>query len=908
MDDVLPSPVRVEVAGSPVDAAERHRAVVNPAGFPVWPRPPELMDRRAERNVLDDLVEAVRAGESRALVVHGDAGVGKTALLDYVADRASGCRVTRTAAVQSEIELPFAGLHQLCAPMLDRLERLPIPQRDALRTAFGMSNGPAAHRFLVGLAVLSLLSEVAHERPLVCLVDDQQWLDFASALVLAIAARRLGAESVGLIFATRVPGDNLAGLRELTIAGLPEADARELLDSVLPGRLDARVRDQIVAETSGNPLALLELPRGLTPGELTVGLELPGVVPLAGSIEVSFRRRIDALPDQTQRLLLVAAAEPTGDPLLLWRAAARLGIGAEAAEPAAEAGLAEFETRIRFRHPLVRSAAYRSGSAEDRRGAHRALAASTDPELDPERRAWHRAQASPGPDEGVAAELERSAALALARGCLAASGAYMQRAATLSLDPARRAERALDAAQGKIRSGAFDAAVNLLAMAESGPLNDLQRARVDLFRAQLAHVTNRGGDAPLLLVKAARRLEAVDTDVSRSTYLDAFSAAMFAGRLATPGGGIEEVASSASAARDPRHASTALDLLLDGLATGVTQGYAIGVPTLRKALTNFGAGLATEEELRWLWLASVAAMRVWDDDRWDTLSARHLQLARETGALSELPLALVSRTYSLLWAGDLSAAGSLTDETQALKEATASNMAPYGALGLAAFLGDETEAEVLIAGTIADGSHRGEGFGVTVAEWANAVLHNGLGSYDKALAAAKRAIANEVDLGGMIWPLIEIIEAAARTGATETGTSAYCRLSEVTSASGTDWALGLQARSHALLSEGEDAEQHYRESVERLGRTQVRTHLARAHLLYGEWLRRQRACTDAREQLRTAHRMFEEMGMEAFADRARRELQASGDTVRKRTIARHTELTPQETQVARLARDGLTNP
>jgi hypothetical protein len=280
-----------------------------------------------------------------------------------------------------------------------------------------------------------------------------------------------------------------------------------------------------------------------------------------------------------------------------------------------------------------------------------------------------------------------------------------------------------------------------------------------------------------------------------------------------PGGGIEEVASSASAARDPRHASTALDLLLDGLATSVTQGYAIGVPTLRKALTNFGAGLATEEELRWLWLASVAAMRVWDDDRWDTLSARHLQLARETGALSELPLALVSRTYSLLWAGDLSAAGSLTDETQALKEATASNMAPYGALGLAAFRGDETEAKVLIAGTIADGSHRGEGFGVTVAEWANAVLHNGLGSYDKALAAAKRAIANEVDLGGMIWPLIEIIEAAARTGATETGTSAYCRLSEVTSASGTDWALGLQARSHALLSEGEDAEQHYRESV-----------------------------------------------------------------------------------------------
>jgi DNA-binding CsgD family transcriptional regulator len=859
--------------------------------------------------VLDNLVEAVRAGESRALVVHGDVGVGKTALLDDLAGRASGCSVARTAGIQSEMELPFAGVHQLCAPMLDRLERLPVPQRDALRTAFGMNAGPAADRFLVGLAVLSLLSEVAAERPLICLVDDQQWLDFASALVLAIAARRLGAESVGLVFATRVPSDHLVGLPDLEVGGLPEADAHALLDSVLPGRLDARVRRRIVAETRGNPLALLELPRGLSPAVLAVGFELPGAVPLAGSIEDSFRRRVDALPDETRRLLLVAAAEPTGDVVLLWRAAARLGIGREAAEPAADAGLAEFDTRVRFRHPLVRSATYRSATAEDRRHAHQALAEVTDPQLDPERWAWHRAQAAPGPDEDVARDLERSAGLALDRGCLAAAGTYLQWAASLSPDSAQRVDRALGAAQGKIRSGAFDAAVNLLAMAEAGPINDLQQARADLLQAQLAFVTNRGADAPLLLLRAASRLEPADVDLSRATYLDALSAAMFAGRLARPGGTILEVASRAAAASRPEHTPTTLDLLLDGLATTITRGYAAGVPMLRSALASFGVGMAIEEELRWLWLASVATMQLWEDDRWDALSARHVQLVRETAALSELPLALISRTYVLLYAGDLAGAAALVDETQDVKEATGGNVAPYGALGLAALRGDKAHAEPLIESTIDDVSRRGEGVGINFAEWANALLHNGLGSYDVALAAAQRATAYEVDPGTTIWPTVELIEAAARTGATEAATSAYRRLSEMTSASGTDWALGLRARSHALLSEGEEAEHHHRESIARLGRTRVRTDLARAHLLYGEWLRRQRARTDARDQLRTAHRMFEAMGMDAFAERARRELQVSGVTVHKRaTATRHAELTAQEAQVARLARDGLTNP
>jgi DNA-binding CsgD family transcriptional regulator len=866
-----------------------------------------LTGRDAERRVLDRLVEAVRAGESRALVVHGEPGVGKTALLEYLGGSAPGCRIERAAGVQSEMELAFAGLHQLCAPMLDRLEAVPVPQREALRTAFGMSAGPAADRFLVGLATLSLLSAVADRQPLICLVDDGQWLDSASRTVLAFVARRLEGESVGLVLATRVAGGDLAGLPELEVGGLQEADARALLDAALPGPIDARVRDQIVAETRGNPLALLELPRGLTAAELAGGFGLPGAVPLAGSIEASFGRRVDALPHQTRRLLLLAAAEPTGDPALVWRAAARLGVGAEAAALAAEAGLAEFGTRVRFRHPLARSAAYRSASAQERQEVHRALAEVTDPQLDPDRRAWHRAQAAPGPDEDVAAELERSADRARARGGLAAAAAFLERAATLTLDPSRRAGRALAAVQAQVQAGAYDPARDLLTMARAGPLTSGQQATVDLVRAQLAFLTSHGSDAPSLLLKAARSLEPIDAALSRATYLDALSAAMFAGRLASPGSGVMEIAPAVAAAAPPL-APRAPDFLLDGLAAEYNDGYAAGTPMLRRALATFGDGMSAEEELRWLWLASVAAMRVWDDDGWEALSARHVRLAREVGALSELPLALTSRTAMLLFAGDLTAAASLTGEAQAVNEATASNIAPYGALGLAALRGDEAGTLALFEATKEEVTRRGEGAGITFAEWANAVLNNGLGRYPDALAAARRATSYEADLGSMIWPMVELIEAAARSGATETAAGACERFAVMTDASGSDWALGLQARSQALLSDGAQAERRYRESLARLGRTRMRVDLARAHLLYGEWLRRQRRRSHAREQLRTALGMLEGIGAEAFAERARGELRATGERVRKRTVATSGELTAQEAQVARLAREGLSNP
>jgi DNA-binding CsgD family transcriptional regulator len=868
-----------------------------------------LTGRRAEADVLDQLATDVLAGESRVLLLHGEAGVGKTALLDYLAGHAPGCLVTRASGVQSEMELAFAGLHQLCGPILDQLEALPAPQRDALQTAFGMSAGPAPDRFLLGLAMLSLLSHAAAERPLLCLVDDHQWLDRASAQILAFAARRLGAESVGLVFAAREVREELVGLPELLVPELREPAARELLDAALTGPIDIRVRDQIIAETRGNPLALLELPRGLTPEELAGGFGLPGALSLASSIEQNFQRRVGALPRETQQLLLLAVADPSGDPALVWRAAARLGISTDAAVPATEAGLAEFGTRLLFRHPLARSAVYKSASAADRQEAHRALAEATDPELDPDRRAWHRAQAAPGPDEDVAAELVRSASRARARGGLTAAAAFLERAAMLTLDPARRAERSLAAAQAKSQAGAFSAALGLLAVAEAGPLTDLQRAHADLIRAQLAFITSRGTEAPALLLKAARRLRDPDPGLSRATYLDALSAGIFTGRLASPGWGVLDVARAATEAPPAPDAPRAPDFLLDGLTVHYNEGYAAGVPLLRRAVAEFGHNMPAEEELRWLWLVCVAAaVRVWDDAGWDALSARHVQLARDTGALGELPLALTSRAFLHLFSGQLSSAASLTDEVQTVKDATRSGLAPYGALGLAAFRGEEARAHALIEATMEDVTLRGEGVGITFAQWANATLNNGLGRYDRAAAAALHACDYDADLGSLIWTMPELIEAAVRSGLTTAATWAGDRLAEMTEACDTDWAAGILARSRALLSEGDTADNLYRESITRLSRTRLRVDLARAHLLYGEWLRRERRRADAREELRTAHGMLEAIGMAGFAERARRELRSTGESARKRgRTAEHEELTAQELQVARLARDGLSN-
>jgi hypothetical protein len=636
-----------------------------------------LLDRLGERAAVDRVLDQARAGSSAVLVVRGEHGIGKTALLDYAVGRALGFRVVRAWGVESEMELAFAGLHQLCVPMLGRLDLLPKPQRDALAVAFGMREGQAPDRFMVGLAVLSLLAATAEDQPLACLVDDTQWLDLASVQCLAFAARRLLAEPVALIFAARESGDDheLAGLPGLTVTGLGDADARTLLASAVGGRVDAQVRDRIIAETGGNPLALLQLPRGLGSGEPADGFWLPDPRPLTSRIENSFYRQFRALPGETQRLLLIAAAEPTGDVTLLWRAAELRGIPADAAMPAEAAGLVKLGARVHFGHPLARSAVYQAASAGDRRAAHRALAEATVP-ADADRRAWHLACAAPRPDETVAAELERSAGRAQARGGLAATAAFLERAAALTPDPAGRATRSLAAAAAKVQAGAFEAAVKLLGMAEAAPLDDFQRARVDLVRALLELAANRGGDATPLLLKAAKRLEPVDVGLARETYLDALNAALYAGRLAGPGGSSTEVSQAARAAPRPAHPPLAPDLLLDGFAVHFTDGYAAGAPILRRALSAFDGEMSAEAEVRWLWLACDAAVHLWDYDRWDRLAGRYVQLTREADALSELPLALSQRAYVLFYAGDLAAAASLVEEVQVATEATGSSLAP----------------------------------------------------------------------------------------------------------------------------------------------------------------------------------------------------------------------------------------
>jgi DNA-binding CsgD family transcriptional regulator len=870
--------------------------------------PMELIDRHAERGVLDGLLDAIRAGESRPLVVSGEAGVGKTALLEYLSEQASDCHLARATGVQSEMELPFAGLHQLCAPMLANLSRLPPPQREALRIAFGMSAGPAPDRFLVGLAVLNLLSDAAEQRPLVCVVDDEQWLDRTSAQVLRFVARRLVAESVALIFAARVPGSELRDLPDLVIDPLAESDARALLDRVLTGPLDSRVRDRILAETQGNPLALLELSRAMTPQQVAGGFWLPGAVRLSGGIEEHFRQRIETLPAQTRRLLLIAASEPVGDADLLWRAAAKMDIDAAAVAPAVDADLVEVGSRVQFRHPLVRSVVYGSALPQERREVHSALGDATDLQRDPDRRAWHRANAAPGPDEEVAEELERSAGRARARGGLPAAAAFLERATMLTLDSARRTERALAAASATIKAGAFDAARDLLDVAESGSPNDFQQARIDLMEAEFALLTSRGSDAPSLLLKAARRLEPIDAGLSRATYLQALASGYFAGRLAT-GGGVLEVARAAATAPRPANAPRAADHLLDGLVAHYNSGYEAGLPILRKGLQAFGTGMPVDEELRWHWVAGIVARHVWDDESWHALSDRHVQLARSVGALSELPVALNSRAFMLLFAGELPAAASLIQELQPAIEATGTRLAPYAALGLAVLAGRAAEATALIDAIPRDVTPRGEGIGLTVVDWAHAVLNNGLGNYQEAATAAQRSTGYLRETTAPTWAMAELIEAAARSGHNDIAADALARLAETTSASGTDWGRGIEARSRALLSEGDTAERLYREAIDCLARCRVRADLARAHLVYGEWLRRERRRVDARAELRIALEMLESMGMNAFAERARRELQATGETARKRTVTTSDHgLTAQESQVARLARDGLSNP
>jgi DNA-binding CsgD family transcriptional regulator len=875
---------------------------------------PAFRGRARERQALDGLLARVRGGESAVLVIRGEAGIGKTALMRYCARQASGCRLVQVDGVESEMKLPLAALHQLCTPMLGGLPALPEPQQRALQVAFGLAAEPAPDLFILGLAVLSLLAENAAARPLACLVDDAQWLDEASSQVLGFVGRRLLAEPVGLLFAVREAADErlFPGLPTLTVEGLADEDARALLTAAVPGHLDKRVGDRIVAETGGNPLGLLELARGMSEAELAGGFAGPpqAILPgrLQGQLQDHYLRRVRVLPGPAQQLMLLAAADPTGDATLLWRAAQKLGLGPDAAAAADAGQLLNIGPQVRFRHPLVRSAAYVAGSPDDRRAAHLTLAAATDAQADPERRVWHLAAAAAGPDEDVAAALEQAAAKIQARAGLAASAAFLQRSVTLTAEPRRRADRALAAALANLHAGAFDTALGLLAQAEADSADDLQRARVEQLRGQIEWASVSGRQAPVLLLQAAKRLESLDAGLARETYLYAWVASTLAGPLARPGGLLLEVSRAAQAAPQPAGDPRPCDLLLDGLTTMVTRGHAAAEPTVRRAVNAFlGDQVSGEEWLQWGILAQMATMAVWDIDSWIALSTRHVDLARATGALAPLSTALNGRGQVATHCGDFEAATSLAAERAVVDEVTGIQLAANCDLLLAGYRGRPAEAIPLFAATTEDSLARGEGFAVQRVDWAAAVLHNGLGHYAEALAAAVPATEETYQPLGTQLILPELIEAAMRSGRPEIAREALERLSAMTAIEGADWAKGLKARSRALVSKGHDAEHSYTEAVERLGRTKLRPELARAHLLYGEWLRRENRRLDARHQLRAAHSLFTDIGAEAFADRARRELLATGEKVRKRKADTRSQLTAQEEHIVRLARDGRTN-
>jgi DNA-binding CsgD family transcriptional regulator/tetratricopeptide (TPR) repeat protein len=862
-----------------------------------------LFGRDHECGLLDQLLESVLVAQSQVLVLRGEAGIGKSALLDHLAQTARDCWVTRAAGVESEMELAYAGLHRLCGSMLHLVERLPATQRDAIGTAFGLSPGAAPDRYLVGLATLTLFANAAEHRALVCIVDDAQWLDDASVQILGFVALRLLAERIGLVFASRTGNGDpiLAGLPELIVNGLDAPHSRALLLSNLLGPIDTAVCDRIVAESRGNPLALLELPRGWEDRAVAGGFGVPDTSPVADKIEQSYARRLASLPKATQLLVLVAAAEPLGDRDLFVRAAEILDLDTAEAEPAKRAGLLRIGERIEFAHPLVRSAAYRSATIYARRRAHDALAAATDSEVDPDRRAWHLAQATVPPDEYVATELERSASRARSRGGVAAAAAFLRRATTFTRDPHQRSERALLAAEATLQSGGFDAARRLGIAAEALPMDELQRARVELLRGRVAFASELSSNGPSLLLRAATRLEPFDPGLARETYLTAWGAAVFAGDA-------NYVMEICRAVRDlpPTHSARPIDLLLDGIALLTTEGRDAAVATLQDAVKLL-TSLPVDDVLRWGWAATGASDAVWDIDGTLAIAERQVQLVRDAGALAELPIHLAALGLAKAWSGDFPGVASLIAESDSVAAATGSPIAPYALLRLRALQGSEAETSRLIAQATEKAAAGGQGLAAAWAHWSASVLYNGLARYEDAISSAKQATANTFEPWAAMWALPELVEAATHLGDAELARDALERLAETTRPCGTDFARGIEARSRALASGGPTAEDLYLQAVEHLGRTPLRPESGRAHLVYGEWLRREGRRVDAREQFRAADDMFTTIGMEAFAERARRELIATGEKARKRTDDTRGQLTPQEEQIARLARDGLSN-
>jgi DNA-binding CsgD family transcriptional regulator len=855
-----------------------------------------LRARERETGILSEALDRARGGAGAALVVRGEAGVGKTSLLEWALDRAHGFRVLRTAGAEFEMELAFAGLHALCAPMLNGRERLPGPQREALEAAFGFRSGGSPDPLRAGMAVLTLLSDAADDGPVVCVIDDAQWLDRASAQALVFAARRIGSDPVAMLFGVREPAvrSELVALPGLPVEGLPDAEARALLLSVLHARLDEQVVEQIVAEARGNPLALRELALGAGPGQLAGGFSVPLSERPADNL---FHGRLRDLPPDTRLLLLLAAAEPLGDPGLLWRAAEEVGLAPMAAGPAEEAGLLEIGSRFRFHHPLVRSAVYRPASSEDRRRVHAALAEVTDERVDPDRRAWHRAHAAAGPDEDVAAELARSADRARARGGMAAAAAFLARAVELTSEHDHRLDRAVIAAEARLYAGEPDGARELLQGADPEVLDPLRAAQVERLRGQIAFNIQRGMDAPPLLRRAAQRLEGLDVRMARDAHFDALFATVV---VASHSEEIREAATIALSAPPTPDPPRIADRLLDGLAMLLTGDRPRGTAMLKRALTQSPAETLSSPPQ----IITLVCLELWDLEAYVGILSGQIDRARADGAMAALPQTLGPLGAALLLKGRVREAEAMLEEAEELAAATGMPTV-YPRVHLAALRGSAPEARSLFDAVVADATARGETMLVSYTRFAEAMLHNGLGDYAAALAVAQEPTA----WAPMAWGLVarELVEAAVHAGERGVAEQAFGALRERTQPAGTDWALGVEASSAALLAEGPDADALHRAAIEHLERGDIGTELARAQLLYGEWLRREGRRLDARAQLRSAYGRLSAMGAEAFAERALRELRATDERARRRTPETADELTPQELHIARLVGAGATS-
>ena len=881
------------------------------------PAAARMIGRSAECRVLDDLVARVQRGHGQALVLSGDAGIGKTALLDHAARRAgSGMRVLRVTGIQTEMELAFAGLHQLLGAAVERADRLQPPRSSALRVAFRLEDGPAPDRLTIALGVLELLSDLAADRPLLCLVDDVQWLDTASVQALSFAARRIEAAPAGFVLATRRPGPDLSGIAALHVPGLGAPDARALLEDALPFPLDDEIREQIVTETGGNPLALLELPRSVSPSELAGGFALPAIAPLSERIEAGYRRRLSALPADAQRAVLLAAADPVGDPALLRAAAAHLGLRDDAVAEAAATGLLTTGSRVSFTHSVARSAVYRSAAPDARRDVHRALALATDEGTDPDRRAWHRALATAGPDEDVAEQLESSARRARARGGVGAAAAFLERAASLTPAAGARIDRLIAAAALTQNAGDVDHAEELLDVAaRAGSVSGEQQARIALARGQVAFAAHRGAESVELLIDAAHRLKQYRLPENPATVLEAVLAATW---VVPRPENVDLVKAAVAALAEGGPADPGVDLLIEGVRASAEEGYGAAAPVLRRALDvvladdrgSVAAGLAT------LWFLLCVPVALWDEDSWDALLAGETDLARRTGGLCALNGTTRCLVVRRVLIGDLDGAEQAVGVMDAIASATGKPPTLHAQMVLSAWRGDEETTlrlnEDLRAadepGRRSGSAHHLLGMGAVdglFADYSMAVLNNSLGRF--AVAHGMAATLFEIDdltMGPLFVP--ELAEAAARTGAVEDLLAAREWVELRARLAPTPWCLGIAARVRALAEDGDRARRHYLDSIEHLGRSAMRMELARSHLLFGEWLRRHGGRGEARQQLRAANEMFEAVGAAGFAARSARELRALGD--KASSVEGGGALTAQERNVADMAADGMTNP